>query len=90
MTTGCGLSKATKPDPAPQCTPTTRIEYRTPPASDLVDVEEPQPTAETIGAKLENRIDLRAAFRTLRSHMQSIREWAAKAGGAPETTEGKP
>src|SRR5690606_9229846 len=74
--TGCGR-QPTKPDPnqVPEPTPKTRVEYRLPPAEYLVDVEEPVPTANTIGAKLDNRLDLRAAFRQLRSQVRSAREW---------------
>lgn len=54
-----------------------RTEYQFPPAEYLADVEEPLPAANTIGAKLDNRIDLRAAFRQLRSQLRSAREWVA-------------
>lgn len=66
-----------KADPVPEPTPKVRTEYRFPPAEYLADVEEPLPAANTIGAKLDNRVDLRAAFRQLRSQLRSAREWVA-------------
>ena len=66
-----------RPEPAPECIPTVRTERILPPADLLVDVAEPVPENETIGAKLVNRLDLRAGFRELRSRLESLRQWAA-------------
>jgi hypothetical protein len=68
----------------------TRVEYRTPPAEYLQDIDEPAPAGNTIGAKLENRLDLRAWGRTLRDHVTAIREWSEKVGGSPDRKESSP
>jgi hypothetical protein len=63
---------AHKPDPEP----ITKIIRETPPLAYMDDVSEPQPADQTIGAKLSNRLDLKAALTTCRSQLQATREWS--------------